>query len=67
MSVHTEYILILSVFLLSFIQVQPNGNDCGLIAVAFALAILGGQAPEEMFFNVHQMRGHLCSCLSRGR
>ncbi len=47
--------------LIVFIQVQPNGYDCGLFAVAFALAICCGQAPEDP---VQQMRGHLSSCLT---
>ena len=42
---------------------QPNGNDCGLFAIAFAMAICSGQAPEDLFFDVGKMRSHLSSCL----
>ena len=51
--------LIIVIILIVFIQVQPNGKDCGLFAVAFALAICCGQAPEELYFHVQQMRGDL--------
>ena len=56
--------LIIVIILFVFIQVQPNGNDCGVFAVAFALAICRGEAPEELFFDVQRMRGHLCFCLT---
>ena len=31
--------------------------------VAFAMAICLGQAPEDLIFNIKQMRSHLYSCL----
>ena len=44
---------------------QPNGNDCGLFALAFAMAICLGQAPEDLHFNVKliMIRSFLSSCL----
>lgn len=42
---------------------QPNGHDCDLFAVAFAMAICSGQAPEDLYFDVKLMRSHLSSCL----
>ena len=42
---------------------QTNGNDCGLFAVAFAMAICLGQALEDLHFNVKLMRSHLSSYL----
>ena len=41
-----------------------NGNDCGLFAVAFAMAICLGQALEDLYLNVKLMRSHLSSCLA---
>ena len=41
--------------------VQPNSNDCDLFAIAFAMTISSGQAPEDLLFDVEQMRSHLTS------
>ena len=46
-----------------FVQTQPNGSDCGLFAVAFAMAICLDQAPEDLYLNVKLMRSHLSFCL----
>ena len=50
-----------------FIQTQPNLRDCGLFAVANALAICAGQSPENLLFDVKSMRGHLAKCLRNGK
>ena len=47
------------------IQVQPNTNDCDLFAIAFAITISSGQAPEHLLFDVEQMRSHLTSCFEK--
>ena len=47
------------------IQVQPNSNDCGLFAIAFAITISSGQAPENLLFEVEHMRSHLISCFEK--
>ena len=44
---------------------QPNTNDCGLFAIAFAITISSGQAPEHLLFDVEQMRSHLTSCFEK--
>ena len=41
------------------VQKQPNVSDCGPFAIAFATALCHGQVPEEMFFDVTQLRQHL--------
>ena len=38
-------------------------SDCGLFAIAFAMAICGGQRPEELMFDAKIMRQHLLQCL----
>lgn len=49
------------------VQTQPNLRDCGLFAVANALAICAGQSPENLLFDVKSMRGHLAKCLGNGK
>ena len=50
-----------------YIQVQPNGNDCGLFAIAFAMIISSGQTHEDLLFDMEQMRSHLTSCFEKRR
>ena len=38
------------------IQMQPNGNDCGMFVIAFAMTISSGQTPEDLLLDVEQMR-----------
>ena len=45
------------------VQKQPNDCDCGLFAIAFAMAICNGQTPEEELFGVTRMREHLYDCI----
>ena len=46
-------------------QHQTNVDDCGVFAIAFAMAICSGRNPEELQFNVSVMRQHLFNCLER--
>ena len=47
-------------------QKQPNGDDCGLFAIASAVCLAEGQDPSEVNWDVHQMRTHLLECLQKG-
>ena len=44
-------------------QKQRNGADCGVFAIAFAVAICNGQNPEELIFQIPKMCRHLSDCL----
>ena len=44
-------------------QRQRNHSDCGVFAIAFAMAICNGQNPEELMFDINKMRHHLHDCL----
>lgn len=44
-------------------QKQPNCSDCGLFAIANAMAIVNGQNPELLHYDVGVMRKHLAGCL----
>ena len=48
------------------VQKKPDGQNCGLFAVAFAAEILAGKSPIEAVFYVAQMRDHLIFCLEQG-
>jgi len=43
------------------IQQQPNGNDCGLYAVAFATALVYGQDPTEEDYC--DLRSYFLNCM----
>ena len=45
------------------IQKQQNSSDCGLFAIANAVAISNGQKPENQSYNIAVMRRHLVECL----
>ena len=45
------------------VQQQPNGVDCGVFAIAFAVDILNGFAEIGKRFDVGKMRSHLLKCL----
>ena len=45
------------------LQKQPNLHDCGLFAIANAMAICNGQSPEGLSYNTKVMRKHLAGCL----
>ena len=41
------------------VQIQNDGYNCGLFAIAFAAEVLDGQSPEDAYFDVNMMRHHL--------
>ena len=45
------------------LQKQPNLSDCGLFAIANAMAICNGQSPEVLKHDTKVMRKHLAGCL----
>jgi len=45
------------------VQQQNNGFDCGVFAIAFAIAVFLGQNPEILQFDCSQMRNHLFTIL----
>ena len=49
------------------VQQQPTGNDCGVLASAFATCLVHYQTPETLQFNKSVMRQHLLECLVAGK
>ena len=49
--------------ILPSVQQQPNGVDCSVLAIAFAVDILNGFAETGKRFDVGKMRSHLYKCL----
>ena len=49
--------------ILSSVQQQPNGVDCGVFAIAFAADILNESAEIGKRFKKKKMRSHLLKCL----
>ncbi len=47
-------------------QRQNNGYDCGVFAIAFAMALIEGNNPCHMTFDTRQLRKHLKNCLKSG-
>ena len=47
-------------------EYQLNGNDCGLIALAFCTAHCAGKDPQGLLFDQKTMRQHLLRCLTQG-
>jgi len=43
------------------VDLQPNNNDCGVYAIAFAVSILYGLNPENVRYKNSAMRQHLSS------
>ena len=41
------------------VQQQPNGSDCGVFAIAFAVSLLFNIKPEKVQYNHSLMRPHL--------
>jgi len=41
------------------VQHQPNSNDCGVFAIAFAISLLFNIKPEKVKYNHSLMRSHL--------
>ena len=48
------------------VQMQSGTYDCGLFAIAFATALVGGEHPGKFLFNQDSMRQHLIKCLELG-
>ena len=46
------------------VQRQIGGTECGLFAIAFAVALSFGLNPTKLIFEQHKMREHLISCFS---
>ena len=44
---------------------QTDGSDCGLIVIAFAVALVHGQDPTCLTFDQVALRQHLSLCLQR--
>ena len=61
-TIHTDSAIVYSCVSI-FTEKQRNGADCGVFAIAFAVAICNGQNPEELIFQIPKMRRHLCDCL----
>ena len=47
-------------------QAQEGCSDCGLFAVAHAVALSSGQAPSSTHWDQDRMRPHLVACLQAG-
>lgn len=45
------------------VQSQQGAADCGLFAIAFAVALCLGNNPQKMVFNQDKMREHLVDCI----
>ena len=45
------------------VQQQFGGPDCGLFAIAFAMALVNGQDPAALTFDQGVARKHLRLCL----
>lgn len=45
------------------VQYQPNGNDCGVFAIAFAVSLLFNIKPEKIKYDCSLMRSHLIKIL----
>ena len=46
-------------------QKQPNGDDCGLFAIASAVCLAEGHDPAEVNWDVHLMRPHFLQCVQK--
>ena len=44
-------------------QQQTNGSDCGVFAIAFAVALAIATDPTHVTFDISRMRPHLVTCL----
>ena len=48
-------------------QMQCGSADCGIFAIAFALALANGEQPGAYYFDQPKMRNHLMECLESKR
>ena len=46
--------------------IQPNTNNCGVYAIAFAVSLAFGKEPAYLHFDNSKMRSHLLNCLQSG-
>jgi len=46
-------------------QKQTGGMDCGLFAIAFAVALMFNLHPSKLKFNQQKMRSHLVECCTK--
>ena len=49
------------------VQMQSGSANCGLFAIAFAIALVSGVQPGSVVFDQKSMRKHLHDCLQQGR
>ena len=47
------------------VQRQVGGTECGVFAIAFAVALSFGLNPTKLIFDQSKMRTHLITCLSK--
>ena len=47
------------------VQIQSGASDCGLFALAFAVALCEGKDPHNCLFDQTQMRNHLAMCFEK--
>ena len=45
------------------VQIQSNGSDCGLYALAFTTSLCCGDNPSKINYRSHKLREHLFNCL----
>ena len=48
------------------IQQQQGSADCGLFAIATAVALCNGYEPNKILFRQDKLRGHLIKCIENG-
>ena len=51
--------------IMSRCQKQTSGSDCGLFAIAFAMALVFNEHPSKLKFNQQKMRSHLVECFTK--
>ena len=49
------------------VQTQMGSNDCGIFAIAFAVALCSGRDPHMETYEQNEMRNHLHHCFSAGK
>jgi len=49
------------------VQLQPNGNDCGVFAIAFAVSLLFNLQPNKIIYDHNLMRQHLAEIFQSNR
>ncbi|KAL5488583.1 hypothetical protein EMCRGX_G017550 [Ephydatia muelleri] len=49
------------------VQTQMGSNDCGIFAIAFAVALCSERDPHMETYEQNEMRNHLHQCFSAGK